>query len=127
MIEGVFNQTNYLLAKQMLDVSAVRHSALASNLANVETKGYKRVDVSADFAAQLKTAVARGDKSRITQLKPMVELDPTSTQVRPDGNNVQLDTELMEINRNALEYEFLTQYLTGTFTSMKAAINGKAD
>jgi flagellar basal-body rod protein FlgB len=38
--------------KQALDVAAARHSLLASNLANLNTPGYERVDL--DFDAALK-------------------------------------------------------------------------
>jgi len=43
MIDGLFNQTNYVAAKKMLDATALRHEAIASNLANLETPRYKRV------------------------------------------------------------------------------------
>ena len=37
MIEGLFNQPNYVAAKKLLDVTALRHEALASNIANAST------------------------------------------------------------------------------------------
>lgn len=123
----MFNQTNYLVAKQLLDTSVLRHQALASNLANAETAGYKRVDVSTDFEAQLRAAVNTGDKGRIKKLEARLMTDPTAEAVRNNGNNVELDTELMLISENALNYEFLTQYLTGNFNKMRSAISGRVD
>ena len=46
MIEALFNQPNYQATKKLLDVSVLRHEALASNLANLETPNYKRIDVA---------------------------------------------------------------------------------
>ena len=37
MIDALFSQSNYLAAKKMLDASVLRHEAIASNLANLET------------------------------------------------------------------------------------------
>jgi flagellar basal-body rod protein FlgB len=52
MIEALFSDSNYLAAKRMLDVTVLRHEAIASNLANVETPNYKRLDVSPSFALE---------------------------------------------------------------------------
>jgi len=46
MIDALFADSYYTAAKKMLDVTALRHEAIASNLANVETPGYKRLDVA---------------------------------------------------------------------------------
>jgi flagellar basal-body rod protein FlgB len=42
MIEALFNQTGYLAAKKTLDAVALRQEAIANNIANLETPGYKR-------------------------------------------------------------------------------------
>ncbi len=111
----------------MLDVSELRHQALASNLANAQTQGYKRVDVSADFSNQLRSAVQSGDASQIKSLNARIEVDSTAGSARADGSNVEMDKELMEISNNALNFEFLTQYMTGNYTQLKTAISGRVD
>jgi flagellar basal-body rod protein FlgB len=45
MIEALFNQPNYLAAKKTLDAVVLRQQAIANNIANLETPGYKRVDL----------------------------------------------------------------------------------
>mgnify|MGYP000960657837 CR=1 FL=1 len=54
MIDPIFQSGNYQLATKLLDASALRQQAIASNIANAETPGYRRLDVSTDFATQLK-------------------------------------------------------------------------
>lgn len=127
MVNGMFTQTNYLLASKMLDATALRHEALASNLANLETKGYQRVDLAPDFGAQLNDAVMTGSARRIQSLQPKIQFDSHTPTLRSDGNNVELDSELMAINRNALNQEFLTQYMTGQYSSLRAAIASHAE
>ena len=61
MIDALFNQPTYVAAKKMLDVTVLRQEAIASNLANLETPNYKRLDVAPSFEAQLSQAVASGD------------------------------------------------------------------
>ncbi len=124
MIEGMFDQANYQLAQTMLDFAAKKHEALASNLANVETQGYRRVDVQTDFQQKLKSAMEMGQMDRVREMKPELETDPNTLTLRADGNNVELDHELMEISKNALNYEFLTQYINGTYSKLNKAISG---
>ena len=53
MIDGLFASANYQGVKKMLDATVLRQEAIASNLANLETPNYKRVDISPGFASQL--------------------------------------------------------------------------
>jgi len=49
MIDKLFNDPTYAMSKAMLDVTTQKHEALAANIANVNTPGYRRVDVSSTF------------------------------------------------------------------------------
>lgn len=122
MIDLVLSGDNYGLAKKLLDAAALRHEALATNLANVETPGFTRVDLAPDFAGQLAEHSGSSDLERIT---PTLAPDHQTQAARPDGNNVHLDRELMELNRNALEYEFLAQYASDSLKRLKTAITGR--
>ena len=125
MIEGLFNQTNYVAAKKMLDATALRHEAIASNLANLETPRYKRVDVASSFAAELQQAVAAKDASRVAGVQPQLAADPSAMPVRKDGNTVQLETELLKLNQNFLEHQLETQLVTGALLKLRLAITGR--
>ncbi len=126
MMEAMFARENYALARKLLDVAALRQEALAGNLANVETAGYKRVDISPDFASKLKDAAAANDVAAISNMDPWVRTDLATKAVRPDGNNVALDKEMLEMNRNAAEYEFLTQFMSNNIRRLNTAIRGRS-
>lgn len=125
MIEKLFNNNNYAMSKTMLDVSAARHEALASNIANVETPGYKRVDVSQSFVQQLQKQFRVGDKMDLSNVKPTVEADTTARSTRSDGNNVELDTELLNMGSNEMQYEMLTDFVSQNLSRLKTAITGR--
>ena len=125
MIEGLFNQTNYVAAKKMLDATALRHEAIASNLANLETPRYKRVDVASSFAAELQQAVASKDSGRIAGVQPQLAADPFAMPVRKDGNTVQLETELLKLNQNFMEHQLETQLVSGALLKLRLAITGR--
>lgn len=125
MIDQVLERENYVLAKKLLDVSHARHEAISGNLANAETPGYKRTDVKADFAQQLQKLAQSNDVESIAKLQATLETDLKTASVRPDGNNVQMDSELMKMNENAMQYEFLTQYTANSMKRIKTAITGR--
>lgn len=126
MVEGLFSSQNYQIAKAQLEAAHMRHQALARNIANLNTPGFKRVDLNEQFDFELKRAVLQGTQAgKTTHLNLSVQTDPDGGPARPDGNNVRLDKELVEVNRNALEYRLLTQRVDGTFKRMKTAITGR--
>lgn len=122
VVEGILSGENYLIGKRLLDAAALRQDALAANIANVETPGYKRVDLDKDFGTQLARAVKDANTEALQSVRPMVSVDMTAAAVRADGNNVSMDRELMEVNRNTVEYQFLTQYLSSNLQAIKNAI-----
>jgi flagellar basal-body rod protein FlgB len=115
----------YELARKLMDLSALRQEAIASNIANVETPGYRRIDVSPDFASQLKAQVgAGGHVSQFDSLQPALVEDSHARTVRPDGNSVDLEHELLAMNKNAVEYGFLTEIVSTNIKQLKMAISG---
>ena len=125
MIESLFNQTSYVAAKKMLDVSAMRHEALASNLAHLEVPGYKRIDVASSFSSELRQAVASREPNQISQATPQLAVDATAISSRSDGNTVELESELLKMNQNVLEHHLETQILTGAMLKLRLAITGR--
>jgi len=121
----MFSGNNYLAAKKLLDAAALRQSALASNIANVETPGYKRMDVDASFEAQLVSAARKGETKELKLLQPQLAQDRNAAAVRADGNNVSMDRELMEVQKTTIEYQFLTQYLSSQLERMKSAMSAR--
>jgi flagellar basal-body rod protein FlgB len=125
MIDALFNQPNYLAAKKMLDAVTLRQEAIANNIANMETPGYKRVDLSPSFETQLQSAISSGDLSDINSLKPTLAVDSNAVASSRDGNTVHLQSELMEMNENGVAHSLETQLVSGMLQRMQMAITGK--
>src|SRR5882724_13352477 len=124
MITGLFSQPNYLAAKKMLDVTVLRHEAIASNLANLEVPNYKRLDVSPTFESQLHQAVAAKDTTGISALQPELSVDAQANAGRSDGNTVQLENEMLKLDQNMVEHSLETQLVSGALMKMRMAIVG---
>jgi flagellar basal-body rod protein FlgB len=126
MIDPVFKADNYQVARQLLDAAALRQEAIAANIANADTPGYRRLDLAPGFAEQLKSLVGTGELSRAGEsLQPRLTEDVHARTVRPDGNTVELEHELLAMNRNAVEYQFLTEIVSRNIKQLKMAITGR--
>jgi flagellar basal-body rod protein FlgB len=127
MIDPIFQTDNYQLARKLLDAAVLRNEAIATNVANAETPGFRRMDVAPDFAVQLKARMAGGDFAQTAStLRPQLAEDATARSVRPDGNTVEIERELMAMNRNAVEYDYLTEIVSNNLKQLKLAITGRA-
>ena len=110
------------LLEKMLDVSSVKHKVIANNIANVNTPGYKKMDVS--FADQLEKALNESSVNKFDALQPKIVIskEDTGETVRNDGNNVDMDKEVSSLVKNTLSYNIYTQLLSKKFEDIKSAI-----
>ncbi len=127
MIDPIFQTDNYQLARKLLDAAVLRQEAIATNVANAETPGFRRLDLAPDFATQLKSRMASGDFARTADMvRPQLAEDSTARSVRPDGNTVEIERELLAMNRNSVEHEFLSEIVSSNIKQLKLAITGRS-
>ena len=123
MIESLFSSKNYQASKKLLDAATLRHEALATNLANVETPGYKRIDLPKSFSAEFAARLRSGNLAAAPT--PRLIEDPHATSQRKDGNNVEIDKELLTLGKNVAEYDVLTEFVSGSIRRLRMAISGR--
>lgn len=102
-----------------------RESLIAGNIANADTPGYRRRDIS--FDGVLSSTKARLERTHSghmhpggTAADPAVELGPRGT--RPDKNGVDLDQELVTAHRNAGAFIDQANVLARLSTLVRTAI-----
>ena len=126
MVDALFNQPEYVSAKKTLDAVALRQEAIASNLANLETPGYKRLDLAPSFQAELQRACADRDSRQIAELVPSLAPDPNAPPIGRDGNSVSLEQEMSQLTQNTIAHAVETQLVTNTLYHLRMAITGKS-
>ena len=96
------------------------------SVGNVDTAAYRRLDIDPTFRVQLEEMVKTGDLEGMKRVKlPEILPEAGLSAVHPNGNNVSMDRELMEINQNALEYQAMTQFVSSSLSRLKMAITGR--
>lgn len=111
-----------------LDASSIRQKAIASNIANVNTPGYKRLDLSAQFQTSLQDSLKRldnGEEARPLYPHDVIQKDLSALGEKNDGNNVNLDTELLEMTKNQTLFEFSSHLAAKRYNGLKVAITGR--
>jgi flagellar basal-body rod protein FlgB len=124
MIEKLFSSPSYDASKVLMDVAVLRQEIFASNLANLETPGYKRLQVSGDFTKVFNEAMKSGRAGKVQM--PGVSQDLATPAQRKDGNNVVLQDELLAMGKNGSEYEALVDFVGGSMRTLKVAITGRS-
>lgn len=121
---GAFNYINVL--DKAADASWIRNEAISNNIANVDTPGYKRQDVN--FEEQLRRAMKNSRYTSIDKkvanldldrLNPTTYRDHAALSYRLDGNNVDIDTENVELASNQIRYQGLTDSITDHFENLQ--------
>lgn len=130
-ILSISSDDNYNLIKSGIKASNVRAKTIANNMANVNTKNYKRFNVvfeenlkNKDNSSNIelkRTNSAHFTGSNADSENISVEQDK-STSMRSDGNNVDLDIEKVNQAANTLKYNALITSINGKFNSLKNVI-----
>ena len=99
--------------------AAARQTALASNVANANTPGYRRQDV--DFQGALKTAMSSGESAQVETVAFTAATDGAAP-MQADGNSVDIDVENATLAKNGLQYEALVSVTSARIAILKAAM-----
>ena len=72
------------------------------------------------------TRVAAGDLAATSStITPKLAEDLSARSVRPDGNTVEIEHELLALNRNAVEFDYLSEIVSGNLKQLRLAITGR--
>jgi len=102
-----------------LDLNTRQIQLTASNMANIDTPGYRAVGM--DFEAEMRQAMGAiegGERPRDPSVKQVDGLI-----VRPDGNDVSMDRESLNLAEAQLRFKTGVALLKGQFSEMMNAIH----
>ena len=111
------------------DASWLRNEAIANNIANVDTPGYKRQDV--DFESVLQKALRNSryetTDAKVSALKnknisARTFTDYKDFSYRLDGNNVDIENENIMLAENQLKYQGLMSSISQEFVNLQTVM-----
>lgn len=120
MIHKLGNK-NFTLLGKMLSLTSARHRTIAQNVANVNTPNYRRREFKFDTA--LSQAMGKGTANAYEGIQGWVDR-PNNTPVRNNGNNVDIDLEMLNLSENSMSYDIYAQLYSRKSSMVKSAIKG---
>ena len=133
MLEKILYRTTPL--EKTLDAALLRNEAISQNISNVDTPNYRRKTVA--FEEHLRDALGensiRGIKTdhrhisigarNFDDIEIKVGEDASNSDMRLDGNNVDIDSEMVQLAKNSIKYDTLIQRISSDFRRIKSVIN----
>jgi flagellar basal-body rod protein FlgB len=104
-----------------IKVEGLRQKTIANNVANLQTPDYRRVDVK--FQDVLAQALESDDKS-VNDIEPEI-FQPGETNVKSNGNDVNLEMEVGQMVKNSLRYKTYIKILEKKYQQIDMAIDVK--
>jgi flagellar basal-body rod protein FlgB len=103
--------------QKYLDLASDQMKLTAENMANVDTPGYKTqgFDFASEFSSALHTAGGPANAPQASNVDGLT--------ARPDGNNVSLDREGMQLAKAQLEFRTGVSLLRSQYTRVMDAIH----
>ena len=131
----LFEQGRIPLLSKALDAYALRHKAVATNIANVGTPGYRAKAVP--FEEELSSALGRTGMRGVTTNARHIPIrgssvedlrlavtDRPGTQQAPGLSNVDIDQEMAELAQNQIRYRFSARLIADAFRGIQKSIRG---
>ena len=114
--------------RRQLTIAATRQAVAASNLANLNTPGYRAHEVRFDdvlergLAAAARPAATHSAHQN-TSPAQVVLRETSGLAPRRDGNNVELDRELLTMRKASGDFAMAQTALAAKFRLVRYAIN----
>ena len=101
-----------------MNLLSTRQKLVASNIANLDTPGYKTrdIDFHFEFISKMQAAEEGGT------VDPPTILEAGGQIVKNDGNDVNLDREMRMLSETAMRFNVASALLKGQMTSLRTAI-----
>jgi len=137
---SIINDKTTQAARVALDGLALRQQMISRNVANIDTPGYHAQNISFENVIQNviktseantgfqmeKTNSAHLGKLGESALSPLVQaVDRMGGSERVDENNVDIDTEMIEMTDTALRYQTISTVLSKKLLLLKAIANAR--
>ena len=100
----------------------LRQKAIANNIANLETPGYRRIDVK--FEELLARCLRSSEEFDLSDVEAQI-YRPKQTPVKSNGNDVNLEAEVGQMIKNSLRHKAYIRLLSKKYSQIELAISVK--
>ena len=103
-----------------LRAEGLRQKAIASNIANMKTPGYRSIGVK--FEKLLAEALDSDGSVKLSEIEAQIH-QPGTTPVKSNGNDVNMEVEVGKMVKNSLRHTAYVRMISKKYQQMEMAIN----
>jgi flagellar basal-body rod protein FlgB len=130
MTDPVLGDSSLNIASKAMDGLSFRRNVISQNVANVDTPGYHALEMN--FESELKRSMSSSPKLSMTLTNSSHQLSKTDASgpyqaklrsggtERADGNNVDIDTELVQMTETGIRYSALSTAVSKKLNLLKS-------
>lgn len=107
------------LLESGIKAEELRQRTIASNIANIETPGYRRLDIRFE---ELLAKAMKSQRVDPDDLEPEI-FQPETTPVKSNGNDVNMEMEIGDMLKNSFRQTAFVRLLRKKFAQVEAAVN----
>ena len=132
---NIFNDRSIRLLEKAIDAGSLRQSVIANNIANINTPGFKKSSVAFESILKKNLNTNRiplyaidnrhiNGVNMLDNIAPVVVQEKT-TSMKADGNNVDVEQEMVRLITNTITYNTNIQDLNSRLKLLETVINGR--
>ena len=124
------SSNSFMMLERSLGYLWTKQAAIADNITNAETPGYKEKVVTFESSLKEKLALASKRPSPVASMRQVLESTPFAVteqmvQTRMDDNGVNVTAQAAEAIRNAYQMRYVMSSLNTELSILNSAIRGQ--
>lgn len=124
------SSNSFLMLEKSLGYLWTKQAAVADNISNAETPGYKEKVVTFEQSLMSKLVQASARPSPVKSMREVLETTPFSVteqkvQTRMDDNGVNVTAQMSEAIRNAYQMRYVMSSISTDLNILNSAIRGQ--
>ena len=135
--KGRINETLLPLLNKSMDAYVLRQKAIANNISNAETPGYRRMEVEfeehlSNVLKRKQNVLAQTDERHLPNAQDLESIQVTLKRTAAGDsesngvNSVDIDQEMASLARTLLGFRFASRMTRNEFDLLQKAITGKS-
>lgn len=126
----LLSSNSFLMLEKSLGYLWTKQAAIADNVANAETPGYREKIVTFEDSLKGKLVQASQGSAPVKAMRQVLEGTPFSVteqkvQTRMDDNGVNVTAQMSEVIRNAYQMRYVMSSINTDLSILNAAIRGQ--
>jgi len=126
----LLSNNSFLMLEKSLGYLWTKQAAIADNISNAETPGYKEKVVTFEGSLKSKLLQASQGSTPVKAMRQVLESTPFSVteqmvQTRMDDNGVNVTSQMAEAIRNAYQMRYVMSSINTDMAILNTAIRGQ--